>query len=428
MEKINIWLKNNIQSILLVFLYLQPIIDLLTSLCINFLHINLTFGIIVRILFLMFLLYCFIILEKLKDKKIISYLSILLLYFMVYTISIFVYKDSSVLSYEISNTMRTFYFPIILVLIMNINKNKNLKIETSHYLKVIMIYISFIIIPTILGLNFNGYKEGKVGNIGWFNSTNEISAIISLILPIIGYLLLIKKNKWYQVIISALILFVIFNLGSKITILSLLITVFFYSFIYVKRLIKEKSYKKIGILLSIFIVLTSSILLYLPKTNFYKNIEIHLNFLGVNNINEVFTNYKLFDHFIFSSRLSFLNQTSINYQESSLFEKTVGIGYIEKYATDDVNLKMIEIDPFDILFRHGILGFILYFLPFVYYIYFGIKKYFYKYDFSNFPYFISLLISILLMSLSGHVLTSPAVSFYLALIILYLNNIKQEVQ
>ena len=211
MEKINLWIKNHIQIILLVFLYFQPVIDLLTSLCIHVLHLNITVGVIARVLFLLFLIYYFLVVEKEKKKSLYLYLGTLFFYFLAFTVQLFIYKDSSVLTYEWSNTLRTFYFPMILVLLMKIKTYQDLKIETNHYLKVIMIYAIFIILPTIFGLNFNGYTEGKVGNIGWFNSTNEISAIFSMMLPIVSYLILTLKNKWYQIGSILILLFVIFN-------------------------------------------------------------------------------------------------------------------------------------------------------------------------------------------------------------------------
>ena len=42
----------------------------------------------------------------------------------------------------------------------------------------------------------------------------------------------------------------------------------------------------------------------------------------------------------------------------------LGIGYVENYGTLTENRKTIEIDPFDIVFRHGIIGFLIYMIPF----------------------------------------------------------------
>ena len=67
----------------------------------------------------------------------------------------------------------------------------------------------------------------------------------------------------------------------------------------------------------------------LTKTNFNKNLEVHLDFLEVDNVYEVFTDYKLIDHFIFSQRLTFLENKHKLYEQSNLYEKLNGIGYVK---------------------------------------------------------------------------------------------------
>ena len=114
--------------------------------------------------------------------------------------------------------------------------------------------------------------------------------------------------------------------------------------------------------------------LLILKYNFYKNIKTHLKFLKVDNIVDVFKDEKLIDHFIFSQRLSFWKKTNQIYKDSSLSEKILGIGYISNYSTDNVSMKMVEMDFVDIFYRHGIFGFILYFYSFVGIIIYIIKK------------------------------------------------------
>ena len=53
-------------------------------------------------------------------------------------------------------------------------------------------YSLVIIIARITNTAFNSYAVAKVGTIGWFNSANEISAIISIIVP---YLFIKIKDK-----------------------------------------------------------------------------------------------------------------------------------------------------------------------------------------------------------------------------------------
>ena len=85
--------------------------------------------------------------------------------------------------------------------------------------------------------------------------------------------------------------------------------------------IKKKTYKPIIYSVVLILVGFASLVLVLPKTNFYKNIEIHLDYLEVDNVFEVFTEYELVDHFIFSQRLTFLENKNDLYVIANIFEK-----------------------------------------------------------------------------------------------------------
>ncbi len=422
MKRINKWLKENKNKCLLIYLYSQPLIDLVTSLCLNVLKLDFTIGIIIRLLFLGILLYLFIIdKDKQPKKKTWLYLIITGIYLILFTTQIIILKDISTISYELQNTIRAFYFPLSLVLLLSIFKDNEVNISTSNWLRIFIIYVIFIIIPTLTNTSFNGYTQGKTGNIGWFNSSNEISAVLSLLLPLFIYGLSKQKKKLLIIIEVVITLFVLFNLGSKVIILAMLVVLSYYGFKYLKNLIRNNNKKMLGFITLILIIIVTTGTILIPKTNFYKNMKIHLDYLEVNNISEVFTNYKVFDHFIFSSRLTFLNNTYNNYLDSTISEKLLGIGYIENYATDDVNLKTIEMDPFDIFFRQGIIGFLIYFIPFIWCLINIIKKVNIKSSNHNqINYLLSIIISFLLMNLSGHILTSPAVSIYLSVILVIL--------
>ena len=88
MKKINIgdktmnnFIKKNINLILCIFILLQPVLDLITGVGIHLLKSQITVGIIVRILFLIFIMYTLIFVYKKKKlllkKKLIYIQSIL---------------------------------------------------------------------------------------------------------------------------------------------------------------------------------------------------------------------------------------------------------------------------------------------------------------------------------------------------------------
>ena len=136
---------------------------------------------------------------------------------------------------------------------------------------------------------------------------------------------------------------------------------------------------------------------------------------------EVFTKYEYIDHFIFSQRLTFLKNTHKNYMNSSISEKLLGIGFIENYSTDYVNTKTIEMDYFEIFYRSGIIGFIVYFMLFIPVIIKCFKKVF-KFNFLNIQYLTILLLILLLAFFQGHILITPSVSIYVSLFLIFILN------
>jgi hypothetical protein len=97
------------------------------------------------------------------------------------------------------------------------------------------------------------------------------------------------------------------------------------------------------------------------------------------------------------------------------------MGYAGNYT---VKIKLIEMDFHDIFFAFGIIGSLIYFLPFLY---FGIKLL--LSIITNFKKILTvkymLLASTIVLSLgiafmSGHVLTAPSVSIFFVVILAYL--------
>ena len=184
---------------------------------------------------------------------------------------------------------------------------------------------------------------------------------------------------------------------------------------YVIKWIKEKQNKKILITSLAAIIMTITSIIILPKTTFYKNIQIHKDYLGFKNYTEILTNYELLDHFVFSQRLTFLKNTHTNYMKSNILQKTFGIGYIENYGTDKISTKTIEIDYAEVFYRNGIIGFIIFFSILIPNIIKLLKQK--EKNIQNIELKTSILLILLLSLFSGHILVTPSVSIFVALII-----------
>ena len=406
----NNYLEKNINKIVSVFILIQPILDLITGLCVNLLDVNVTLGIIIRILFLALIMYVTTFVFK-KKLSLWVYISIIF-YSILYLIGIIIYKDGSYFA-EIQGLVKAFYFPIILISLYELRDK--IKINNLTLVVTLFTYLICIFIPTIFNFGFKTYEITKAGTLGFYNSANEISGIISLLTPFM-FILLAGKNKYLMKTLMLIIfLVVILMMGTKTPLLSLCITLGTIFMYYFYHCIKKKTYKPIAYSLVLIIIGFISLMLVLPKTNFYKNIEVHLDFLEVDNVFEVFTEYELIDHFIFSQRLTFLEDKNELYKDSSVYEKIFGIGYTQ----DNKLQKAVEMDYFDIYYSHGFIGFILYFGIYVY-VLFNVLKDKQKTDFNRCMRLVSLLLIIILSMFTGHIITGPAVSFIAAVIIVML--------
>ena len=87
----NTWIKKNFNTLLIIFILLQPILDLITGIGIHVWKVNLTIGIIIRILFLIFMIYSVLFVYKKKQNFI--YYGLLIIYGLFYLTGIFLYKD-----------------------------------------------------------------------------------------------------------------------------------------------------------------------------------------------------------------------------------------------------------------------------------------------------------------------------------------------
>lgn len=406
------YLKKNINIIISIFILIQPILDIITGIFLHILNINLTIGIIIKIIFVLLLIY--IALFVFNKKKLIIPYFILIIYGLFYCLGMIIYKDSS-LFVEIQNLVKTFYFPVLLLTLYSIKDE--FRISKLTLFTSLFMYIILIFIPTLFGIGFKSYEITKAGTLGFYNSANEISGIISILTPIVFLVFKDDNNPIKKTIYTLIYLVVILMMGTKTPLLSLGITVgvtFIYLWI---KSIKRKDYKPILYSFIGLVIAIALLIVVIPKTNFYKNIETHLNYLKLDSVFDVFEDEKLIDHFIFSSRLKFLKNKAKIYANSSTYEKLFGIGYINNNKTT----KMIEMDYFDIFYSHGIIGFILFFsivLPIIYKLLVDYQKR----NYERFMLMTSFILIVFLSFFTGHIITAPSVSLISVILILYLGK------
>ena len=134
---------------------------------------------------------------------------------------------------------------------------------------------------------------------------------------------------------------------------------------------------------------------------------------------------------IVSGRNELFKKNLERYMKSSATEKIFGNGYLT-YKDHELQInKLVEIDYFDILFSHGIVGTIILFIPLIYMLLTVIIKTLKHFilvlkDEELFLYLYIIGIGLGIALAAGHVLTAPAVSIYMILILLNLDaNLKK---
>lgn len=441
---------------LIFFIILQPIIDLMTSFSILFFHIDLTFGVIIRfgVMFLILLYILWIPLDKTK-KKIFYYLFLFGFVLIIGLINNILVKNPIHLFSEIRNIAKIAYVPIILfgylIVIKKLKELKNIQKTIQRNIFISMNIVSLVmIISTITSTGIKSYESEKLGHQGWFFAGNEIGAIMAICFAVVVYYAVQNTKSWktiYYWIPVCMLIFSQLAVGTKVGYGSVLIILVIAFFIYLIERIRFRHDSVLAKKFSVNLVVNSVVLvlflLLTPYTPVAHNMNIHLSWVGLDQQQADFNNdnkteeskneiekerEKAVENVLLSGREHFLAQHKKYFTEAPLSQKLFGMGYGGNYKKEG---KTVEMDFFDIFFSIGIIGFALYIVPFLYLGY-KIIAYFFKNVKENFNHEVVLFGSAVILGLgiaytAGHVLTAPAVSIYLAVLIAYLYNVLSKI-
>jgi len=393
----------------MLYIILQPILDLFTSLSLHLLDKDLTIGIVLRFVFLLFMGVYLLITWSLSR----IYLSILAVFLIIHFLVNHAIKPVFDPISEIKYMVKLIYFVVTLlfyfVLIRTCGKEKLL----NHLVAAITIIGVVMVLSGITGTAFNSYQGGKEGNVGWFYAGNEIGAILAMGFPVV-VLAALKKSNWRWISVLFLI-YSLFALGTKVgfgAIVIIFITAIIMSIIKKKWL---HSLLLAGILAGTFC--------YFPFSPLAKNMNMHLSLLGLDKktaLESAPVTEEQVENLVYSGREKFLSVQRHYFREAPLSQKIFGMGYGGNYQK---SAKLVEMDFYDLFFSFGILGFILYFLPFGLFLLRAIllflKNLPQSFSISNVMIAVGILLGVGISYTAGHVLTAPGVSIYLALLMSY---------
>ncbi len=408
------FIKKNISIICMLFLLSGPIIDFVTGVMLHIFDVSLTLGLILRILFLFFIFYVTTFIYNKKNN--LLYYGIFGIYLLLFILGLALFKDNPNYFREIQNTVRMFYFPLLLLSLFSIRKE--IKISNISLVITLCLYLILIFIPLALGIGFESYAITKEGTLGFYNSANEISAIIAILTPILFIIFYESKNVIFKLFITFIYFVVILSVGTKTPLLALIISLCVVFIYILYKAFKDKKYHVVTTFTAIIVALSLVVIVIAPRTSFYKNIEVHLDYLKVDNIFDIFKEERLVDHFIFSQRLTFLHNKDRLYDNANPYQKLFGIGY---YKDNGKELKSIEMDYFDVYYNQGIVGFIIFFVPYLY-ILISVLQERNSFSFRQLMLYLSLFLVIVLSLFTGHIITAPSVSLIVCFLLLSLTK------
>lgn len=413
--------QNNVDSklfnIFFIYLLLNPIFDIISCIYSDILNIqtSITPSLIIRMIaLLLMLLFVF----STKNRSYKKYLCILVLIFVINISMQYVFSSTRRMFSDIQYFARYMYNILILltysIIICKLKQNQKdwIKIILS-YLNIICLFVSFVIFfGYVTNTGLSSYDFAKIGNRGYFHSGNEISAVLITLYPISIYKFFtefnIKNNKLINIILffSPLLCSISMLLvGTKAALLSSITTTLI---MFVYQFIKEKNQRKkiIGMLL---LLASFNILIYKVPIN---NNSVELIYaMHENNFEKKVTEKQSnLVNYALSNRDYKAKVTFTEFKEGNILVKGFGLGVgSQKFV--------IEMDFFEILFYYGIIGFIIFTIPYfkrgiAYTIYF-----FKNINLLSISLFISLVLTTVLSFFAGHVLFSSTEGIYFAIIL-----------
>lgn len=448
------WKELSIYSrILLVFILLNPVIDVLTSVGKRELGLSISVGIISKGIFLAFILISFILTKS--TSKFRKYAKIILFIFIGYAI---IHVGNAYVNFGLIKTItvittliKTFYLPMVLLSLESFIQKDEVHIILRYLAYVAIFIIGIIAISLLTGTSYNAYQYNKLGTVGWFYAANEISALLGIFTPVLIYYLLDKDkiSIVFKSLFMAIYIFLYYQIGTKVVAMSVIITATFMLMLLVGRKIKTRKLKIGKQMTSMSIILVLSIGL-IPITPIGYNLNVHNSIVNSkldmfkdenlemenkekydsiqeikrdfldSNITE--TEYRIIS-LIFSSRDQYFAVRKYIYDQSDVMMKLFGQTQFATTKQGEIKSYIVEIDFIDIYFNNGLIGSLIYWV-----IVMGVigsaliatirKKNIFIVG-SRIPFYLcAILLGFGIAMFAGHVFVSPAVSFYLAVLIL----------
>jgi hypothetical protein len=427
------------EEFILFFILLQPLIDLLTTLSVSVLKINLTVGVFIRFLVMVLGIVYILWANRNDHKKNAIYIIFLGFFFFFNVLNNMAVKYPISLGAEVKLISKVLYASVILIVFITLfrgHKDKDKlyeKINKNILISMIIIGI-VMVLSMVTGTGIKSYESIKLGWQGWFFAGNELGGILAICFPIIVLIAIKKTNSWSDwkhwipVVLSV---FSLLLLGTKVGYLAPLVVLIIALIMTGIDALKKKEKKWvipsfIGIIIVLFGLST-------PFTPVVFNTNTHLSWVGIEQpdhgkhhkkkkeTKEKEIERAQVENLLLSGREQFLTQHEHYFAKAPISQKVLGMGYGGNYNKEP---KMIEMDFYDLFYSFGYLGFLLILLPF-FVLFIKIVINFFKdikrnFTTSNVLIGTGIILGLGVAYTAGHVFTAPSVSIYLAVLFAYL--------
>lgn len=429
--------QNGFENFLLLFIILQPILDLVTSLSIIVFQASATVGIFVRLIVMGFgILYIILQARKKDNRKYIYYLGLLALVFLIGLIINKMVKHPILMGEEIKYIAKTMYTFVmlgcyILVFKSFLQKGKEIGKAITYVVYATLLINTVMVISLATSTDFNSYEYFKTGSRGWFYAGNELGAILAISFPIVLLFATEKTKRMKDIVFwipAMLSIFSLFAVGTKVGYGAILLGLGTVVVVCLLQGIFHKESRSILLLNGVIgAVLLAGVALYTPYSPITNNTKVHMKLIEEQQ-NQAKENVAPGDlpkdqvgDIIFSGRETFLNMEKTQFKNAPLSQKLFGMGYGGNYKSEP---KLIEQDFFDLFYSYGYIGFLFIIIPFAYYGVKMLRTFIKKWrELSNIQYallVIGMALGLGIAFTAGHVLMAPGVSIYLVVIWAYL--------
>lgn len=434
------------QKLLLLLFLLLPFVDLVTALTTRFGIVSVSLGVIIKGIALAASLIYVIGFSKNKYRKLtLFYLLSVAVFAGGYLLTKPDILSLSSLATEITYAFKFLFLPVMMICLYHIFCDFDIKAKDIKYVILInsLVYSALVIVPYFTNTGFGTYGvDLSKGTLGWFYAGNEIGSI--LVLLSISVLSFMNNEKKWMVILSIPVIYAATIIGTKVAYLGIMIAIIIVILAFVIGTKKNRFLLPGFVLVILIIFCMNSLALWNMEAKFGKlhgtyyvvsetevaipiaatqtqvrvptatpseNTEYIKAFISENEILAKLNR-------ITDTRLFMFFENYIPYEKAGISTKLLGLGFAPRTAIQyTYSRKLVEIDILDIWLHYGIIGFFLYFAPFIFLTYKLIcnRK---KVSTDSFAHLMVALLGFGISCIAGHVLGAPPVSIYLILLIL----------